>query len=171
MMLLRHITAIQQKAYQFSLNFLYILPPQQMMAATKRARSLSSSSRELKRVANWNLGSIMSLKGRRRLLRNSRVTNPPPRATSTPSLFMQEARSVKRASQTPYFSRVTCCQRVRWRCGVKVRDISLLTCSNSQMGESQQLRFSALLGNFLSKKTNQNKNKKVGGGNNCCGCK
>lgn len=75
-----------------------IIPPQQMMAATNRAKSLSSSSRELKRVANWNLGSIMSLKGRRRLFRNSRVMKPPPRATRRPSLFMQEARRVKRAS-------------------------------------------------------------------------
>lgn len=118
------------------------------MAATKRARSLSSSSRELKRVANWNLGSIMSLKGRRRLLRNSRVTNPPPRATSTPSLFMQEARRVNRASYTPYFSRVTYFYRVIWRYRVKVWDISVLTFSHSQMGESRLLRFLALLGNF-----------------------
>lgn len=85
-------------AFLVQIKYNVQLPPQQIMAATKRARSLSSSSRELKRVANWNLGSIMSLNGRRRLLRNSRVMKPPPRATRRPSLFMQEARRVKRAS-------------------------------------------------------------------------
>lgn len=93
--------SVPHALFQYKEVFLstqYQLPPQQMMAATKRAKSLSSSSRELKRVANWNLGSIMSLNGRRRLLRNSRVIKPAPRATRTPSLFMQEARRVKRAS-------------------------------------------------------------------------
>lgn len=83
------------------------LPPQQMIAATNRARSLSSSPRPLNFIANWNFGSIMSLNGRRRLLRNSRVMKPEPYATRSPSLFMQEANMAKRASYTPYFKRVT----------------------------------------------------------------
>lgn len=85
------------------------------MAATNKARSLSSSSRALNFTANWNLGSIMSLKGRRKLLRNSRVMKPRPCATSSPSLFMQEASRAKIASCTPYFSKVT--WSFRWSSG------------------------------------------------------
>ncbi len=92
---------------------LCISPPQQMMAATNSARSLSSSSKALNLMANWNFGSIMSLKGLRRLFRNSRVMKPPPWATSSPSLFMQEASRAKSASYTPYFSRVTWSLRSR----------------------------------------------------------
>ncbi|TNN37963.1 hypothetical protein EYF80_051872 [Liparis tanakae] len=83
------------------------------MAATNRARSLSSSSIALNPNANWNFGSIMSLNGRRRLLRNSRVMKPEPYATRRPSLFMLEASMAKRASCTPYFNRVTWSLRSR----------------------------------------------------------
>lgn len=79
-----------------------------MMAATNSARSLSSSSRELNFIANWNLGSIISLNGRRKLFRNSLVMKPLPYATSRPSLFMHDANMAKSASWTPYFNNVTC---------------------------------------------------------------
>lgn len=79
-----------------------------MMAATNRARSLSSSSRALNLTANSNLGSMISLKGFLKLLKNSLVTKPLPLATSSPSLFMREGSMAKIASCTPYFSRVTC---------------------------------------------------------------
>ncbi len=79
-----------------------------MMAATNSARSLSSSSRELNFIANWNLGSIISLNGRRKLFRNSLVMKPLPYATSRPSLFMYDANMAKSASWTPYFNNVTC---------------------------------------------------------------
>lgn len=79
-----------------------------MMAATNRARSLSSSSRALNLTANSNLGSMISLKGFLKLLRNSLVTKPLPLATSSPSLFIKEGSMAKIASCTPYFSKVTC---------------------------------------------------------------
>lgn len=94
-------------------NFPASLPPQQMIAATNRARSLSSSSSALNFMANWNFGSIISLNGRRRLLRNSRVMKPEPYATRSPSLFIQEASRANRASYTPYFKRVTWSLRSR----------------------------------------------------------
>lgn len=78
------------------------------MAATNRARSLSSSSRALNLTANSNLGSMISLKGFLKLLKNSLVTKPLPLATSSPSLFMREGSMAKIASCTPYFSKVTC---------------------------------------------------------------
>lgn len=83
-------------------------PPQRIMAATNKARSLSSSSRALNLTANSNFGSMISLKGFRKLRRNSRVTKPLPLATNSPSLFMRDGSMAKIASCTPYFNKVTC---------------------------------------------------------------
>ena len=98
----------KKKKRHTSQENLSVSPPQRMMAATNRARSLSSSSRALNLTANSNLGSMISLKGFLKLRRNSLVTKPLPLATNRPSLFMREGNMAKIASCTPYFSKVTC---------------------------------------------------------------
>lgn len=90
-----------------------VSPPQRIMAATNKARSLSSNSRALNFTANSNLGSMISLNGFLKLRRNSLVTKPLPLATKSPSLFMRDGSMAKIASWTPYFSNVTCGEQHR----------------------------------------------------------
>ncbi len=101
-----NLTAVSSLTTRGTVNTLS--PPHRIMAATKSARSLSSSSRALNFTANSNFGSMISLKGLRRLRRNSLVTKPRPFATSSPSLFMSDGSMAKIASWTPYFNSVTC---------------------------------------------------------------
>lgn len=54
------------------------LPPQHIIAATKREMSLSSNSKALNFMAKSNFGSMISQNGFLKLLRNSRVMKPFP---------------------------------------------------------------------------------------------
>lgn len=95
-------------------SYLCVLPPLRIMTARKSAMSLSSSSSMLNLTENSNLGSIISLKGLRRLLRNSRVMKIWPYEISVPSLFMRGAIIMMRTSMTAYFSSVTWSLRSRF---------------------------------------------------------